>query len=78
MRKTQIIMNKSVYLGLSILYLSKSVMYEFWYNYLKPKDSENVKFCYMDTDSFIAHVKADDICKDIAEDVEIRFYTPSF
>ena len=50
-------------------------MYEFWYNYLKPKYGENAKLCYMDTDSFIVHVKADDIYKDIAEDVETKFDT---
>ena len=50
-------------------------MYEFWYNYLKPKYGENAKLCYMDTDSFIVHVKADDIYKDIAEDVKTRFDT---
>ena len=47
-------------------------MYEFWYNYAKPKYDENAKVCYMDTDSFIAHVKTDDIYKDTAEDVETR------
>ena len=57
MRKTQILMNKPVYLGLSILDLSKTVMYEFWYDYVKPKYGENAKLCYMDTDSFIVHVK---------------------
>ena len=57
MKKTQILMNKPVYLGLSILDLSKTGMYEFQYDYLKPKYGENVKFYYMDTDSFIVHVK---------------------
>ena len=66
MKKTQILMNKPVYLGLSILDLSKTGMYEFQYDYLKPKYGENVKFYYMDTDSFIVHVKTDDIYKDIA------------
>ena len=60
-------MNKPVYLGLSILNLSKTVMYEFWYDYLKPKYGENVKLCYIDTDSFIVHVKTDYIYKDIAK-----------
>ena len=78
MRKTQILMNKPVYLGLSILDLSKTVMYEFWYDYVKPKCGENAKLCYMDTNSFIVHVKTEDIYKDIAEDVETRFDTLNF
>ena len=78
MRKTQIIMNKPVYLGLSILDLSKTVMYEFWYDYVKPKYGENAKLCYMDTDSFIVHVKTVNIYKDIAEDVETRSDTSNF
>ena len=60
-------MDKSVYLGLSILDLSKTVMHEFSYDYLKPKYGQNVKLFYMDTDSFIVHVKTDGIYKDIAE-----------
>ena len=71
-------MNKPVYLGLSILDLSKTVMYEIWYDYVKSKYGENIKFCYMDTDSFIFHVKTDYIYKDIAEDVETRFDTSNF
>ena len=77
MRKTQIIMNKPVYLGLSILDLIRIVMYEFWYDYGKPKYGEIAKLCYMVTDTFIVHVKRDDIYKDIAEDVEPRFDTTS-
>ena len=63
---------------LLILDLSKILMYECWYDYLKPKYSEEVKLCYMDTDIFIAHIKTDDIYKDIAEDVESRFNTSSY
>ena len=48
-------------------------MYEFWHDYVKPKYGEKEKLCYMDTDSFIVHIKADVIYKDIAEDVETRF-----
>ena len=78
MKKTQITMNKPVYLGVSILDLSKTVMYEFWYNYLKPKYGKRANLCYMDTGSFIVHVKTDYIYKDIAEDIKIRFNTSNF
>ena len=64
-------MNKSVYLGLSILDLSKTVMY----HYSKPKYYEKAKFCYMDTYSFIVPVKTEVIYEDIAGDVEARFNT---
>ena len=75
MKKTQILMNNSFYLGLSILDLTKNVMYEFWYDYIKPKYGENTKLRYMDTDSFIVHVKTDDIYKYIPKDVRKRFDT---
>ena len=75
MTKTQILMNKSVYSGSSILDLSKTVMYEFWYHYVKPKYHESAKLCYIDTDSFIVHVKTDDIYRDIAEDIGTRSET---
>ena len=68
-------MNKPVYSGLSVLDLSKTVMYEFWSDYLKIKYGDNVKVCYMDTDSFIVHVKTDDIYKDMAGNVETIFAT---
>ena len=61
-------MNKPVYLGLSKLDLSKTVMYKFQYDYVKPKFGEKAKICYVDTDSFIVHVKTEDVYKDIAED----------
>ena len=69
MRKTQILMNKSVYLGLSVLDLSKTVMYEFWYDYVKPNYDKNAKLCYVDTDSLVVHLKTDSIYQDIVEDV---------
>ena len=67
--KTQILVNKPVYLGLSILELSKILMYEVWYDYVKPKYGEKSKLCYMDIGSFIVYIKTDDIYKDIAQDV---------
>ena len=48
-------------------------MYEFWYDYFKPKYDNNTGLCYMDTDSFIFHVKTEDFYKDISNDVENRF-----
>ena len=78
MKKTQIIMNKPAYLGLSILDLGKTVMYECWCDYVKPKYGEKARLCYMDTDSFIFHVKTNDIYKDIAEDIEKRFDTSNY
>ena len=78
MKKTKLKMNKPVYLGLSILEISKTLMYEFWYDYMKPKYGDNVKLCYMDTDSFIMHIKTEDFYKDIADDVEKRFGTSNY
>ena len=75
MRKTQILMNKYVSLGLSILYLRK--MYEFWYGYIKSKHGENVKLLY-NTGNFVVHVKTSDIYKDIADNVETSFDTTNF
>ena len=71
-------MNIPVYLDLSILDLSETVMYEFWYDYLKLIYAENAKLCYMDIDSSTVHVKTEDIYKDIAEDVQTGFYTSNF
>ena len=78
MKKAQILLNKSVYLGLSILDLSKNLMYKFWYDYVKPKYGENTKLCYIDTDSFIFHVKIDNIYKYVGEDAETRFHTSNY
>ena len=57
MKKTKVKMNKPIYLGLSILEISKILMYEFWYDYMKPKYGDSVRLCYMDTDSFIMNIK---------------------
>ena len=78
MNKTKVKMNKPIYLGLSISEISKILMYEFWYDYMKPKYGNNVKLCYMDTDSFIMNIKTEDFYKDIANDVEKRFDTSNY
>ena len=78
MKKTKVKMNKPIYLGLSILEISKILMYEFWYDYMKPKYNDNVRLCYMDTDSFVMHIKTNDFYEDIASDVENRFDTSNY
>ena len=78
MKKTKVKMNKPIYLGLSILEISKTIMYKFWYDYMKPKYNDNVKLCYMDTDSFIMNIKTNDFYKDISNDVENRFDTSNY
>ena len=57
MKKIKVKMNKPVYLGMSILDVCKTLMYDFWYNYVKPKYQDKVKLCYMDTESFVIHIK---------------------
>ena len=78
MDKTKVKMNEPIYLGLSILDISKILMYEFWYDYMKPKYNDNVKLCYMDTDSFVMNIKTNDFYKDIANDVEFKFDTSNY
>ena len=78
MKKTKIKMSKPIYLGLSILEISKLLMYEFWYDYMKPKYNDNVRLCYMDTDSFIMNIKTNDFYKDISDDVDNRFDTSNY
>ena len=73
MRKTNVYMNKLIYLGQGILDISKTLMYEFWYDYLKPKYGDKVQLCYMDTDSFIIHIQTEDFYKDVANDVNKWF-----
>ena len=78
MSKTKVKVNKPIYLGLSILDISKILMYEFWYDYMKPKYGNRVKLCYMDTDSFLMNIKTNDFYKDISNDVDKRFDTSNY
>ena len=78
MGKIKVVMNKSVYLRQVILDLSKIVMYEIHYNYMKQKYPEGLTLCYMDTDSLIYDIETDDFYKDIAEDVKDRFDTSGY
>ena len=69
MKRTKVKINKPIYLGLPILEISKILIYEFWYDYMKPKCNVNVKLCYMDTDSFIMNIKTEDFYNDFANGV---------
>ena len=78
MKRTKLIYNKPVYLGMCILDLSKILMYDFHYNYIKPKYENKAKLLYTDTDFFIYEIKTEDFYRDISEDVNNRFDTSDF
>ena len=78
MKKTKVKMNKPIYFGMSILDITKKIKYEFWYDCIKPKYRDKAKLCYMDTDSFIIHIKTKDFYKDIAYDFEKVFDTSNY
>ena len=73
MKKTRVKMTKPLYLGMSILDISKILMYEFWYDYINPKYGDRAKLCYTDTDSFIIYIKTEDFFEDISDYVERCF-----
>ena len=71
-------MNKPVYLGMSILDISKMLIYKVWYDYIKPKYEDRSKLCYTDTGSFIIHIITEDFFVDIFDDVESWFDTSNY
>ena len=75
MKKTKVKMIKALYLGMLILDISKTLMYKFWYDYIKTKYGDRAKLCYTDTDSFVIHIITEDFFEDISNDVEIWFDT---
>ena len=78
MKKAEVKMNKPIYLGQAILDISKTLMYEFWYDYIKPMYSDKAKLCYTDTDSLVIHIKTEAFYKDIGNDVERLFDTSNY
>ena len=78
MKKTSLTMNKPVYLGMCILDLSKTLMYDFHYNYIKPKYGDKAKLLFTDTDSLMYEIETEDFYKDISEDVKNRFDTSDY
>ena len=75
MGKTEIKMNKPVYLGQAIMDLSRTPVCEFYYDYMRPKYGSKVRLCYMDTDSFVYEIETGDFYRDITKDVKKRFDT---
>ena len=78
MKKTSLTMNKPVYLGMSILDLSKIIMFDFHYQYIKPKYGKHAKLLFTDTDSFLYEIQTEDFYKDISGDVKDRFDTSEY
>ena len=78
MKKTKLYFNKPVHLGMSILDLSKSFMYDFHYNYIKTKYGNNSKLLFTDTDSLAYEIRTKDFYKDINPDIEERFATSDY
>ena len=78
MKKTSLTMVKPVYLGMCILDLSKTIMYDFYYNYLKEKYGDKVKLLFSDTDSLMCEIETEDFYKDISGDVKDRFDTSDY
>ena len=78
MKKTELLMDKPMAVGQAILDISKTLTYEFWYDYLKLKYHDNIKLCYMDTDSLILQIQTDDFFKDINNDVNKWFDTSNY
>ena len=78
MKKTSLTMNKPVYLGMCILDLSKTIMFDFHYNYIKPKYGDKAKLLFTDTDSLMYEIETEDFYKDITGDVKNRFDTSDY
>ena len=77
-KKTRAKMIKPLYLGMSILNISKILMYKFWYEYIRPKYGDRAKLCYTDTDSFITYIKTENFFEDITSDVEKWYDTSNY
>ena len=77
-KKTKVKMNQPIYLGMSILDISKTLIFKFWYHYFKLKYGDRAKLCYTDTDGFIIHIITEDFFEDISNDVEIWYDTSNY
>ena len=78
MKKPSLIFNKPVYLGMCILDSSKTLMYDFHYNFIKNKYGNKAKLLFTDTDSLMYEIETEDFYKDISNDVKNRFDTSDY
>ena len=78
MKKTRVKIIKPLYLGITILDITKILMYKFWYEYIRSKYGDRAKLCYPDTDSFITYIKTEDFFEDISSDVEKWYDTSDY
>ena len=76
MKNTKVKMNRPIYLGMSILDISKTLIYEFWHDYIKPKYKDKAKLCYTDTN--VINIFTEDFFEDINNDVERWFDTSNY
>ena len=78
MKKTNVKMNKPIYLGMSISDISKTLVCEFWHDFVRPKYGDRAKICYTDTDGFVIYIITEDFFEDIVDDVRIMFDKSNF
>ena len=78
MKKTKVKATKPIDLGMSVLSIKKTLMYKFWYGYIKPRYGDRARLCYTDTDGFVLHIFSEDFFQDIAPDVDIWFDTSNY
>ena len=78
MRKTEVYFNKPVYVGQAILDLSKTLMFNFHYNYIQKKYKDRAELLFTDTDSLMYQIYTDDFYKDTSHDIETKFDTSDY
>ena len=78
MKKTELVFNKPVYLGMSILDILKTLMFDFHYNFIKKKYGPKAKLLMTDTDSLMYEIHTEDFFEDIREDIKEKFDTSNF
>ena len=78
MKKTEVYFNKPVYVGQAILDLSKTLMFNFHYNYIQKKYKHRAELLFTDTDSLMYQIYTDDFYKDLSKDIETKFDTSDY